>query len=53
MRNKERLVTQGYSQIKGIDYEKTFTPIVGLESIRILFGNSMLFEDKVLPNECQ
>ena len=53
MRNKARLVAQGYSQIERIDYEETFTPIVRLESIRILFGNSMILEDKALPNECQ
>ena len=38
MRNKARLVAQGYSQIERIDYEETFTPIVRLESIRILLA---------------
>ena len=38
MRNKARLVTQGYSQIEGIDYEQTFSPITSLESIRIILA---------------
>ena len=38
VRNKARLVAQGYSQQKGIDYTKTFAPVVGLESIRLLIS---------------
>nr|GEV38694.1 hypothetical protein [Tanacetum cinerariifolium] len=34
--NKPRLVAQGYNQQKGIDYEKTYSPVARLESIRIL-----------------
>lgn len=36
IRNKEKLVAQGYSQQKGIDYDKTFAPVSRLESICIL-----------------
>ena len=36
MRNKARLVAQGYSQIEWIDYEETFAPVTRLEPIRIL-----------------
>jgi hypothetical protein len=35
VRNKARLVGQGYSQIEGIDYGETFAPMARLESIRI------------------
>jgi len=33
IRNKTRLVVQGYTQIEGIDFEKTFTPVARLEAI--------------------
>ena len=33
--NKARLVAQGYTQIKGINFEKTFAPVAQLEAIRI------------------
>jgi hypothetical protein len=36
VRNKSRLVAQGYSQKEGIDYEETFAPVARLEAIRIL-----------------
>jgi hypothetical protein len=36
VRNKSRLVAQGFSQKEGIDYEKTFAPVARLEAIRIL-----------------
>ena len=36
IRNKARLVAQGYSQIEGVDYDETFALIARVESIRIL-----------------
>ena len=38
VRNKARLVAQGYSQVEGIDYGETFAPIACLESIRLLIA---------------
>ena len=38
VRNKERLVAQGYSQEEGIDYTETFAPVARLEAIRILLS---------------
>jgi hypothetical protein len=40
IRNKARLVAQGYTQIEGIDFDETFTPVARLESIRILLSIS-------------
>jgi hypothetical protein len=37
-RNKARLVAKGYSQVESLDFDKTFAPIVKLESIRILLA---------------
>jgi hypothetical protein len=37
-RNKARLVVKGYSQVKGLDFDKTFAPVARLESIRILLA---------------
>ena len=38
IRNKARLVAQGYSQMEGVDYDETFAPIACMESIRILLA---------------
>jgi hypothetical protein len=37
-RNKARLVTKGYAQVAGLDFEETFAPVARLESIRILLA---------------
>jgi hypothetical protein len=36
VRNKARLVAQGFSQVEGLDFGEIFTPIARLEAIRIL-----------------
>jgi hypothetical protein len=41
VRNKTRLVAQGFSQKEGIDYEETFAPIARLEATRILLAFSV------------
>ena len=48
VKNKAKLVVQGYGQKKGIDYEETYTPVARLEAIRMLlafayFKNLKLF----------
>ena len=35
IRNKARLVAQDYTQIEGMDFEKTFVSIARLEAIRM------------------
>jgi hypothetical protein len=42
VRNKARLVAQGFSQVKGLDFGETFAPIARLEAIRILLANNPL-----------
>jgi hypothetical protein len=41
VRNKSRLVAQGFSQKEGIDYEETFAPVARLEAIGILLAFSV------------
>jgi hypothetical protein len=38
VRNKARLVAQGYSQVEGLDFGKTFAHVARLETIRILLA---------------
>jgi hypothetical protein len=40
VRNKSRLVAQGFSQKEGVDYEETFALVAHLEAIRILLAFS-------------
>jgi hypothetical protein len=41
VRNKSRLVAQGFSQKDGIDYKETFALVARLEAIRILLAFSV------------
>jgi hypothetical protein len=38
VRNKARLVAQGYSQVEGLDFGETFPPVACLEAIWILLA---------------
>jgi hypothetical protein len=38
VRNKARVVAQGFSQVEGLDFGETFAPVTCLEAIRILLA---------------
>jgi hypothetical protein len=38
VRNKVHLVAQGFSQVEGLDFGETFTPVAHLEAIMILLA---------------
>jgi hypothetical protein len=38
VRNKARLIAQGYSQVEGLDFGETFALVARLEAIRILLA---------------
>jgi hypothetical protein len=38
VRNKARLIAQGFSQVEGLDFGKTFASIARLDAIRILLA---------------
>ena len=53
VRNKARLVGQGYSQIEGIDFGETYAPVAHLESIRILLAYATHHNFKLQKNGCE
>jgi hypothetical protein len=47
VRNKARLVAKGFSQVEGLDFGETFTPVARLEDIRILLAYASHHEMKL------
>ncbi|GJT76342.1 putative ribonuclease H-like domain-containing protein, partial [Tanacetum coccineum] len=47
LRNKARLVAQGYTQEKGIDYDEVFAPVERIEAIRLFLAYAS-FKDFVV-----
>ncbi|GKD48118.1 putative ribonuclease H-like domain-containing protein, partial [Tanacetum coccineum] len=47
IRNKARLVAQGYTQEEGIDYDKVFAPVARIETIRLFLAYAS-FKDFVV-----
>ena len=52
VRNKARLVAQGYTQVEGIDFDETFAPMARLEAIHILLLCQPSQHPSV-PNGCE
>jgi hypothetical protein len=50
VRNKARLVAQGFSQVEGLDFGETFATIAHLEAIKIL-SLCLIQEIQTLSNE--
>nr|ABA98046.1 retrotransposon protein, putative, Ty1-copia subclass [Oryza sativa Japonica Group] len=40
VRNKARLVAQGFTQVEGLDFDETFAPVARIEAIRLLLAFS-------------
>ena len=38
VRNKARLVAQGYTQVEGLDFRETYASVARLEAIRIMLA---------------
>ncbi|KAK1429889.1 hypothetical protein QVD17_12206 [Tagetes erecta] len=47
VRNKARLIAQGYTQEEGIDYEEVFAPVARLEAIRVFLVYASFMKFKV------
>ncbi|GJS05237.1 putative ribonuclease H-like domain-containing protein [Tanacetum coccineum] len=47
IRNKARLVAQGYTQEEGIDYDEVFSPVARIEAIRLFLAYA-LYKDFVV-----
>ncbi|KAI3677759.1 hypothetical protein L6452_37027 [Arctium lappa] len=47
IRNKARLVAQGYTQEEGIDYEEVFAPMARIEAIRLFLAYASYMNFKV------
>ena len=47
IRNKARLVAQGYNQEEGIDFDETFAPVARLESIRMFLAYASYMDFKL------
>ena len=44
---KARLVAKGFSQVQGIHYDETFSPVVMLKSIRIMLAIGAFFDYEI------
>nr|ABF97883.1 retrotransposon protein, putative, unclassified [Oryza sativa Japonica Group] len=47
VRNKARLVAQGFTQVEGLDFGETFAPVTRLEAIRIFLAFASCFDIKL------
>ncbi|GJT69961.1 retrotransposon protein, putative, ty1-copia subclass [Tanacetum coccineum] len=48
---KTRLVSKGYSQLYGVDYEETFSPVDDIRAIRILISIATFYDYEICWNK--
>lgn len=46
-RYKARLVARGFSQIQGVDYNETFSPVIKYQSVRMIFAVAAIMRAKM------
>ena len=51
VRNKLRLVAQGYTQVEGLDFGETYAPVARLEAI--IASLCVCPQHQVVPNGCE
>jgi hypothetical protein len=49
---KARLVTKGFRQVHGIDYDETFSPVAMLKSIQIILSIAAYFDYEIWQRMC-
>jgi hypothetical protein len=47
VRNKARLVAQGYTQVEGLDFDETYAQVARLDIIRILLAYACAYNIKL------
>ena len=44
---KARLVTKGFRQVQGVDYDETFSPVAMLKSVQIMLAIAALYNYEI------